>query len=65
MEEFQCLRPKDVQKILNISKTETYRIFKSKDFPSFTLGEKLLRVSKKDFEEWLKRKRPTSMAAIS
>ncbi|QEH69757.1 helix-turn-helix domain-containing protein [Cellulosilyticum sp. WCF-2] len=57
MEELQCLRPKDVQQILGLSKTETYRLFKSKDFPSFTLGEKLLRVTKRDFEEWFNKKK--------
>ena len=43
-----------VSKLLKVSKTEAYNIFHSDGFPSFRLGEKKLRVIKKDFITWLK-----------
>lgn len=52
----ECYAPKDIAKILSISQAESYRVFKTKDFPSFKLGERMLRVTKKDFAEWLNKK---------
>ena len=49
----KCLKPVQVGKILNMSKTEVYRLFNKNEFPSFRLGEKLLRVTEEDFYKWL------------
>lgn len=54
--EIECYAPKDIAKILSISQAESYRVFKTKGFPSFKLGERMLRVTKKDFDEWLNKK---------
>lgn len=52
-EEIECLSPSQVKELLNVSKSEAYRLFNSKDFPSFRLGEKILRIRKVDFMKWL------------
>lgn len=49
----ECLSPLEVSKLLKVSKTEAYNIFHSAGFPSFRLGEKKLRVVKRDFVKWL------------
>ncbi len=49
----ECLSPLEVSKLLKVSKTEAYNIFHSDGFPSFRLGEKKLRVIKRDFITWL------------
>jgi predicted DNA-binding transcriptional regulator AlpA len=52
-DEIECMSPCDVMKALSISRAEAYKLFKTKGFPAFRLGEKNLRVTKKDFKEWL------------
>lgn len=49
----KCLTPMQISKILCMSKTEVYRLFHAKEFPSFRLGEKMLRVTEEDFYKWL------------
>lgn len=51
--EIECLSPKDVKDLLRVSRTEAYNIFRREDFPSFKIGEKMLRVTKADFNRWL------------
>lgn len=53
----ECLSPKEVMQILKLSKSEVYRIFNSKNFPSFKLGERCLRITKIDFKNWLDKQR--------
>lgn len=48
----ECYSPSDVVQILNYSKASTYRLFRSKSFPSFRVGEKGYRVIKSDFKKW-------------
>lgn len=46
------LTVKDVQNFLNLSQTTAYRLFKSEDFPSFSVRSSK-RVTKEDFLNWL------------
>lgn len=46
------LRPRDVQKILGISKHTVYELFRRADFPAKRLGSRWF-VSLKAFERWL------------
>ena len=50
----QYLTPKDVMGILQLSKNTVYALFNREDFPSVQIG-KQLRVSKEDFEEYMKK----------
>ena len=54
-DDIECLSPKSVMKLLEISKTEAYNLFHSKGFPYFRIGEtgKNLRVTRRDFKNWL------------
>ena len=36
----KLLTPKDIQQILGISKTNTYRLIRQKGFPQITIGRK-------------------------
>ncbi len=58
----ECYTPKDVMRILKISKPQTYNLFNSKvqgeEFPSFRCG-KNWRVTITDFNNWLNQKRKT------
>lgn len=46
------LTPKDVMKILNLSKNQTYNLFRSKSFPSELVGGKHI-IPKPRFLKWL------------
>ena len=48
----QYLTPKDVQRILKISKNNVYALFKSEDFPAVKIG-KQFRVSEESLEKYL------------
>ena len=48
----QYLTPKDVQRILKISKNNVYALFKSEDFPAVKIG-KQFRVSEEALEKYL------------
>lgn len=46
------LQAKDIQSILGISKTKTYELMNSKDFPTIYLNKRMV-VSKDAFLDWL------------
>ncbi|MDF2530872.1 MAG: helix-turn-helix protein [Clostridia bacterium] len=48
----ECYSPSDVIKILGISRAATYKLFNTKGFPSFSAGERCLRITKSDFKRW-------------
>ena len=54
-----CYKPKDVQRILNISQGQSYNLFtnslEGEHFPSFRVGTSW-RVTVSDFEKWVKHK---------
>ena len=49
-----CYRPTDIQKMLNISRTATYRLCQEPDFPSCKVGGTVL-INPDGFDEWLKK----------
>lgn len=59
MDGLECYTVKDVQQVLKISQAQAYNLFNSyvggEKFPAFRIGSSL-RVTKKDFENWLERK---------
>nr|WP_302597950.1 helix-turn-helix domain-containing protein [uncultured Cellulosilyticum sp.] len=57
IEDVLCFTPKDVQKILNCSKSQVYEIFHRVDFPSFKIGERNLVVKRIDFYNWQEEKK--------
>lgn len=56
-DEIECLSPKQVMSLLDLSKSEVYRLFQSSDFPTFTVGERSKRITKRDFKLWLNRRK--------
>lgn len=47
------LTPSDIAAILGISRNQAYQYIHSKGFPYFKVGEKLYRIKKDKFLEWL------------
>ena len=47
------LTPSDIATILGISRNRAYEYIHSKGFPVFKVGEKLYRIKKDKFLEWL------------
>lgn len=47
------LTQREVCEALRVSRNTAYEIMHASDFPSFTVGNRLLRVRKKDFLAWL------------
>jgi len=60
----ECYSPSDIMKILNYSKASTYRLFRSKDFPSFRVNVRSMRVTRKDFKVWLEDRRTKEISNI-
>lgn len=58
-QEEECLTPRDISRILNISKAQSYRLFNSKiegeEFNGFKVGNSW-RISRLDFQNWLNSK---------
>lgn len=53
----------EVQEILNVGRRVAYELMDEEDFPCVRLGNKLKRVNRDDFFEWLQRKgQPRSKA---
>lgn len=48
----KLLTVKEVSAILNIGKTNTYKLFEQRDFPKITIGKKLM-VKETDLENYL------------
>lgn len=46
--------PKDIQKMFQLSRTNTYQLINSPGFPSVRLNKKIL-IPKKDLEKWLEK----------
>jgi len=47
------LTPADIAAVMNLSRNTVYELVHSKNFPAFKIGEKLYRVRKDKFLEWL------------
>ena len=52
-EEMQLYTPDDIMRIMRLSKSSVYKLFKSGDFPAIKIGS-ILRVDKQAFERWLR-----------
>lgn len=52
----ETLTVKDVKTYLNVSQNTAYRLFKDKNFPSFSVGGSK-RVTKADFLNWLEQQK--------
>ncbi len=52
-EEMQLYTPDDIMRIMRLSKSSVYKLFKSGDFPAIKIGS-ILRVDKRAFERWLR-----------
>lgn len=50
----QLLTVKEVADILRLGKTNTYKLLKRKDFPTITIGKKIL-VRENDLNEYIKK----------
>lgn len=50
------LTAKEVQEILNVGRRVAYELMDEEDFPCVRLGNKLKRVGRDDFFDWLQRK---------
>ncbi len=50
----KLLTANDISTILNIGKTNTYKLLKRKDFPKITIGRKIL-VRENDLNEYVKK----------
>lgn len=46
------LTEREVREALRVSRNTAYEIMHASDFPSFTVGNRLLRVRKEDFLKW-------------
>lgn len=56
------LTPMDIKEILGISRSNAYALCHSKDFPAMRIG-KLIRISKEEFIEWVKKVEYVSLEA--
>ena len=57
------LTPMDIKEILGISRSNAYALCHSKDFPAMRIG-KLIRISKEEFIEWVKKVEYVSLEAV-